>query len=85
MRRFGEGTANPTTSLNTNAFWRMLMDDKSRPAFASPSIAKEVKDVFGDEAVPVVVRMRSSKDVSQFIRKVKKANDDAAKSQLSFD
>ncbi len=61
------------------------MANKSRPAFASPSIAKEVKEVFGGEAVPVVVRMRSSKDVSQFIRKVKKANDDAAKSQLSFD
>ena len=61
------------------------MANRAKPKFASLSIAQEVERVFGDEAVPVSVRMRSSKDIAQFIRKVKKANDEAAKSSLSFD
>ena len=61
------------------------MANKSRPAFASPSIAREVEKIFGDQVTSIDVHMRPSKDISQFIRKVKKANDEAAKSQLSFD
>ena len=57
----------------------------AKARFASPGIAKEVARIFGDEAFPVKVKMRPGKDLAQFIRKVKKANDEAARSKLSFD
>jgi hypothetical protein len=61
-----------------------MADSKSK-SFASPRIAREVEKQYGSEAVLVKVRMRSSKDVSSFIRMVKRANRKAEKSKLAFD
>ena len=58
--------------------------DTSPVIFASPKIAKNVAKVFGYRAPSVEVRMRSSRDVSRFIRKVEDACKKTAKSRLVF-
>jgi hypothetical protein len=57
-----------------------MADSKSK-SFASPRIAREVEKQYGSEAVLVKVRMRSSKDVSSFIRMEKKGKQESREKQ----
>ncbi len=56
----------------------------SSVAYASPKIASVLVKQFGARASTVTVRMRGSKDVSRFIRKIEDAQKKAAKSTLRF-
>jgi hypothetical protein len=52
--------------------------------FSSPRLAKDVVKIFGNDTQTVEVRMRSDKDVSQFIRKIENAYKKTSKSRLIF-
>jgi hypothetical protein len=52
--------------------------------YASPQIAKELTKVFGRSAVALGVKMRPSKDVATFLRRLDSVNKKTAKSSLHF-
>lgn len=52
--------------------------------FASPKIAKEMEKVFASEAKTFSVKLQHKKAVGDFVRKIEKAHENAAKSTLVF-
>ena len=53
--------------------------------YASPKIIRELEKAFGKAVSTVKVKMRDTKDVPIFIRKVEYAHRKAGKSRLQFD
>ena len=57
---------------------------KKSPAYGSSKMAKEMAKMFGNKAEPVQIRMRASKDVPTFIKKMQAGHEKTAKSRLRF-
>jgi len=61
-----------------------LVSKTTQYKFASLEIASEIKKAFGSEAKTVSVEIRHRKAVGQFVQKIEKAHQQAAKSKLVF-
>ncbi len=57
---------------------------KNETLSASQEIAKEMKIVFGSEAKTISVKIKHKRVVGNFVRKIEKAHQNAAKSNLIF-
>ncbi len=61
------------------------MTESGPTVYASPKIAAQVAQSFGNRTSTKKVSMRSSRDVNKFIKKVESAHKRAATSKQKFD
>lgn len=54
------------------------------PTFSSPTIAKEMKRIYGNRAKMIKVQMRHEDAVKNYVMKIEEAHKRAAKSKLIF-
>ncbi|MDT8391684.1 MAG: hypothetical protein RRC34_14385 [Lentisphaeria bacterium] len=62
----------------------MATDMLKKTGFASPQVAEQMAQVFGQKAKTVSVEMKHRRQVGDFVRKIEKAHKQAAKSTLAF-
>lgn len=56
----------------------------SQEKFSSPKIAEEIKKKFGDDVKTVSVKMKYTREIGRFIKKIDKAHQRTAQSTLHF-